>query len=250
MNVIIRTLSSTKDISDCLRQLDSEFGARLTRLASAQPAFERIGGLQIFIVGSHPLSGHREPGRGTYEKKTELYYVSASVDYHGATSSSWIKRVQAYAETAARAARKIAKTRISDAERELLLNLISNAERETAANEPFAIETPGAVFIKDPIAGVDGVPLISFSGRGGPGMIEVMPGEIEKYLQTMAERAVAAPSSMFKLYAKSDAKLLYREAWIEEGSLVHEHWGLVGERGDHRRQSFADAAAAKRPWNA
>jgi hypothetical protein len=50
--------------------------------------------------------------------------------------------------------------------------------------------------------------------------------------------------SLFKHYQRLSGRLNYREGWID-GSTVIEHWGVCGERGEHREHHMPRESEAR-----
>ena len=246
MDVLLHSGDTTADIGGALLQVTKAFAHRLRLLAAEQPPFEQIGTLAIAVSGAHPLAfAFSESRRGFYDKRTNQYYVGASAKYEALSSPNWGDRVGGCAEAALSALQKVARTRMTDAERDALVGLISEARDQTAAGAPTSLIPAGRVFVKDPASTLTGLPLLSFD-QAGPqaGMIEVLPEEIQRYVE-QASTASNPSERLFKSYARFDGVLRYREAWINDDFGVTEHWGEVGQRGEHRVHEAADEATAR-----
>lgn len=226
MYLQIYSSTLTGEVTSLLRQLEETLGSRIASMAADHPSFENIATLYVHPLCQHPYMGVPMKGRRSFDKATNAYHVETSLDYLKFASPDWRGRVRAYADAVSFGIEKVAKTRLTSAEREILLDIVRHASSQVVADPPSKIAMIGPIYVRS--AGATDGPTLSFGPH--PGMIPVMPGEIANHWPDMPSKE----ERVFKFYAKHDGQLHYREAWFSDDCEVVEHWGVCGDRGDVR----------------
>lgn len=225
------------------RQVEAPFAAALAALAQTEPDFERIGALAVMLSMSWPFP----PGRpsGSYSKAEATFHGRAHIDYPRWVRGDWAERVAAYAAGVTRAVGAIHRTRISEAERARLLELIEETRVGLTARPPGPLKPMAPVWLiwrddNEPPA-VSSVPPHLFGGDDEGRVVQMSAIEA---LDAVEPPAPGRPS-MFKLYRRVGKTIEYREAWPTDG-LVVEHHGVCGTVGETVSHPAGDDAAQAR----
>jgi len=225
------------------RQVEAPFAAALSALAQTEPAFERMGRLAVMLTLSWPFPPTRPSG--SFSRSDATFYARAEIDYPRWVRGDWADRVAAYADGVARAVRAIHKTRIDQAERERLLELVEETRVGLTARAPRTLEPIGPVWL---IWHDDNEPPAVSSARprafGGEDFGRVVQMTAIEALDAVEPPAPGRPS-MFKLYRRVGKAIEYREAWPTDG-LVVEHHGVCGTVGETVSHPAGDDAAQAR----
>ncbi len=246
MELEVRGICFTKDMMDSAHEMDALFGGDLKARAKREPAFEKIGELFLQATPDNPLSGPPDKRR-SYSKKYDLYSVSQPIDYMAWAKADWAGRTDAYAQALTLAVQRVAKTRLTDAERETLISLVDQTRRQVREAPPQTVHPVGPTYVtydeNDKVVSLgfeeDGLGLSL--GR----VVALAPEEVAK----LSRDDIFPPSPeeipSFKLYRRIEGRLHYHEAWPWESKIV-EHWGLCGTTGEVREHDFDGTLAGKR----
>lgn len=243
MQVSVQVYVVSMGSGDSHRQVEAPFAAALTALAQTEPAFERMGQLAVMLALSWPFPPTK--ASGSYSKSDATFYGRAEIDYPRWVRGDWAGRVAAYADGVSRAVRAIHKTRISQAERDRLLDLVEETRIGLTARAPGALTPIGPVWLiwhddNEP-------PAVSSVKPGALGF--PVEGRVVQMTAVEALDAVEPPApgrpSMFKLYRRVGKVIEYREAWPTDG-LVVEHHGVCGTVGETVSHPAGDDAAQAR----
>lgn len=180
------------------RQASLAFEDALSAAAEVAPAFERVSRVYILLALRvlHPSAQKKQ--RGSFRQADGTYYMWSDVDLMAFAASGWASRIGALADATRDAVSRIARTRISEAERAFLLESVAKAETRALNAEPSQIE---------PINEADLLRLTHSSQVSSP-----------------------EPSRLVRLYKSIDGVRHYREMWFD-GAQTTEHEGVVGEIG-------------------
>jgi predicted DNA-binding WGR domain protein len=197
-------------------------------------------------ITMHPALGRKQRAQATLDPKTKTYFVKAPLNYLDYVSADWTIRTSAFGDSVAAGLRKLPKSRFSDTERAALLSVVERATQRTAATRPEIVELAKPVFARLDQDGnpnglslqVDGpVPL-------GSGFL-IEPDDAGKYEGFCAQNPKSRATPVKLFLRRSDAALLYVEAWYADGKVV-EHWGTCGERGETREHEAPSEEEAAR----
>jgi len=239
-----RTVCCSQDCRNAVKQMDDVFGSAFVRSATARlKSLSGFGRLVVFLSMMNPAFGARDTRRGSYHKSSDTYFTNCDLNYDDWISGDWAQRVDSYAWSVNEAVRRIAKTRITNEEREALLDAVKLAAHEVKAVAPAKIEPLESIFVKRDAAGkiVCRGSLVASDADAvmGYSVEEVVPGS------HLPEEETSDVPPMFKLYQRKDDGLYYHEAWPDDGDIV-EHRGLCGTEGETRRHPYATLAEARR----
>ncbi|WP_050808369.1 hypothetical protein [Asticcacaulis biprosthecium] len=233
------------DTSDALRQVERAFGEALP---DAPGRLSLIGRLVVSIRLNNPLAGIMRPGRGSYHKPTDTYYVEAFADYERWIVPDWLARIQSYAAALKDAIGRVPKTRLSDAERIALLGLIDRLEETVLGSPPdvlkplkpmkliYAADSPRPAIAFD----VDSPICFGLSTDA----VLVPPENAAAVAASLPKREPEGPRP-FKLYRRDGDALHYHEAWANDSEIT-EHWGVCGHEGDSLRHLYDGLAAGEK----
>ncbi|WP_443749189.1 hypothetical protein [Asticcacaulis solisilvae] len=240
-----RTAWCSNDCWTAVKQMDQAFGETFARLAQSRvAAISGFGSLIIFLSIRSPAfttaSGNQ---RGSYHKASDTYYATGTLNYDDWVSRKWVERVDSYARSVADSIRRIAKSRITKEERELLLEIVALTIGEVSDDVPSDVLPLDSIFVKRDASGrIVGMGSLLASDADlamGYSVEEFMPGE------PLPERDMSEDLPAFKLYRRDDDSLHYHEAWASAGEIT-EHWGLCGTEGESRVHAYATPAEARR----
>ena len=222
--------------------MEETYGARLARLVGDYPPFTLIGELIVSPECSHPLHALQTKVRRSHDVSRRTYFVTVPVDYIAAATLDWPTRVGAYSDAVEIAIARVAKTRLTDAERETLLAAARQARAEISASPPGDIVSFGRFLMPiDPRASQ------SLPGEVAPSWVEVKLEDMPSLLAQVKPQE----ETLFKLYAKVvDGRRRYREAWLDDDLTVVEHWGICGERGESASHGHESAPSARERYQA
>jgi predicted DNA-binding WGR domain protein len=242
MKVSVACFAATAETSDSALQMTKIFDSTLASLAREQADFTNSGGLSIDVSISHPIMPKRQRGRRSYSNSLRTYFVSVPVDYTRWVSNSWVTRTDAFADTAKEGIARVPSSRITDAERLTLNDLIEQTRWRVRRSPPAKIEPVNSIFVLGDAS--NGPPQIFFappiSSHAGYGRFaEVRPEDAQSFAREAVPNASVEQVLPFKLYQRIEGRLHYHEAWKAERTIV-EHWGLCGERGQVREHAFAE----------
>lgn len=244
----IRNFYYFPDTSDALKQMESAFGDAAAKV-EGQAAFSLIGVLVVSVRLNGPFAGRQQPRRGSYHKPTATYYAEAFADYERWIRPEWQVRTQNYADALKAAIGRVAKTRLPEPERAMLLARIDRLAESVAAVPPGDVKPLKPV--KLIYTGDSLRPMIAFDAGhaatdaawAGSRIVIVSPEEAQAVADGLPEPAPERPES-FKTYKREDDILAYHEAWANDGEIT-EHWGICGTEGDQSTHVYDSLAAGQ-----
>lgn len=208
----VRCICSMASSQDAVQQMDDSFGANFVRLVEAELSLEQIDKLCIFVsIMPHYHLLPPDQGRGSYAKARRTYYISRRLHYPDWIPGDWALRTQDYASAVKMAISRIAKTRLSDAERSWLIDLAERATVETLASPPERIAP-----------------------------VEAREDIVQGYLP-QADKLPVIP----RLFRRDGEVLYFYEAFPRENEIV-EYEGECGVGGDNRFHPFDTVAQARK----
>ncbi|MDJ0969562.1 MAG: hypothetical protein QNJ06_06640 [Kiloniellales bacterium] len=238
------------DLSGSVKQMEQRFGSDLEARAEKEPDFSQVGKLLLSAWPHNPLSGQPDRGR-SYSKKADLYSISQPLDYLSWATGDWAARTDAYAEGLATAVRRVARSRLTETERDTLIALIEETRLWVRAAPPKSLEPVGPVYVwrdeagKVTSFGYQDDSNLGLSYSGSSRVDALSPEEVARL--SFGDLFPPSPKEIpsFKLYQRIDGRLHYHEAWPWESKIL-EHWGLCGTPGEVREHGFDGPEAGKR----
>jgi hypothetical protein len=204
--IVLHFVSTTREVGESADQVGKAFSQARSAL-STDLVFSGFGGLWL-ACSLHPAVLPSHTSRGVYDRRSGDYLIMGlPVDYEAWVGGDWAARVECLAAAGRQGVARVAKTRITPAERNAAVVLIDRMAAMAAAAPPEVLAP-------------------------------VPPSDW---------RAMAAPSepSMVKLYRKTGGDLFYDEVWIDEANTVSRHAGRCGERGAIERASHPDRLSGR-----
>ncbi|MDI7776057.1 hypothetical protein [Asticcacaulis sp. EMRT-3] len=249
MRIEIRCVSYSEDTSEAIKQMDAVYGPTFVRIFGDGAVSQSFGDLVIFTSIMHPAA-QRAPDnrRGSYYKPTHTYFSSCHLDYADWIPQDWRSRVLGYGQAIDTAIMRIAKTRLTDAERLVLLDVNARTITEVMASAPEFITPLKPVsliyFESSDRAGLHFGPVPGANDFSPPGVryVEVRPEDAFSIptSQTKGEEALPAISRQFR---RDEDGLHFYEAFPHEGRIT-EYEGLCGIGGENRFHDFETSAQA------
>jgi hypothetical protein len=200
MRLEARFYSTTADLSSAVKQLEERVGKELTKRAAALPDLQRVDQLVLFLaIETHGKFAIRRSYRNG------VCIVSYGTRYKSWFDATWQQRVHLVVDAYLSTIKGVPKTRITEQERESLLQLLAEVREHALSRAPDkVVKAVSTVF-------------------------QFMPDGYDP-------EAPSPPPSIVKLYKRVGGEVHYREAWIEaEHHIVIEHDGICGTRGRTRR---------------
>ena len=212
MHAEVSCFCSMESSRDAVRQMDDSFGANFVRLVEAELSLEQIDKLCISVsIMPHYHLLPPDQSRGSYDKASRTYYISRRLRYPDWIPGDWALRTQDYASAVKTAISRIAKTRLSEAERSRLLEMADWATTETLASPPERIAP-----------------------------VETREDIVQGYLP-QADKLPVIP----RLFRRDGEVLYFYEAFPRENEIV-EYEGECGVGGDNRFHPFDTVAQARK----
>lgn len=244
MLTTMRLKFSSADVREAMDQTVEAFGVLLAQACEHEARFEQISELAFCFGVAHPAMQPPGKGRASYSRDSGIFFTEAYLDYEAWVDERWADRVRAVAQAAQTALAAVHKTRLSAEERSALSRLIESEAEKLAASPPERLLPLKPVYVSEDDFGgrlsIGFQPPGSFVPVAANERVRLLqPSQVRAYVEQQEEAAAAIPT--VKLYKGGDAKLLYREAWIDGESVV-EHVGVYGERGSFSRHPAAGLA--------
>jgi len=246
MDVSVRTVILSAEVSGSIKQMDDLFGAAA---AANVPVLSGLKKLAVQLTITHPADRIlQERGSGSYDKATETFFARAPIDYVEWAKEDWRSRVEAYANATKLAIKAIYKTRISEQDRAALLNHIDSVADDLSGKPPEKVAEILPVHLVY-VAGDSAPPSIIYEWsavRALPAgrVVAVPPAEAANYVGVTCSKADNSPK-MFKLHRRDENGMEYREAWPTDEGII-EHKGRCGDLGRAFRHKTRDVAEQHR----
>jgi hypothetical protein len=210
MRLTARFYVTTADLSSAIHQVEERVGNELTKRAAALPDLQNAGELILFLaIETH---GRFSLRRSYPEGKCIIAYQTR---YKSWFATTWQRRVELVADAYEATIKGVPRTRITEPERDSLLQLLAEVRRDALDRPP------------DKLAGAVST------------LFQFMPEGYDP-------EAPEPPPSMVKLYKRIGGKLHYCEVWIEpEYHIVTQHEGICGTHGSTRRTGGETQAGAR-----
>jgi len=233
MLITTRLFAASFDVEEAMRQTVDAFGAVLARLGDGAARFEKIGELAFHLAAGHPVYAAQAKGRASYSRDSGIFFTEAYLEYGAWIGDAWADRVAAVARAVHEALAAVHKTRLSVVERAAVSRMIDDVSRQVAGSPPGRLACLKPVYaVEDENGG-----MVSMGFQPAPAsrpvspeqrVIELQPEDVEAYVRR--QRRAAKLAGMIKLHKRQEGRLLYREAWFNDGKVI-EHAGVCGERG-------------------
>ncbi len=243
VKIEVRCVSCGEDTREAIKQMDTAYGPVLARHLEELPTFSGFDDLSIFTSIMHPAA-QLEPDnkRGSYYKLTRSYITSCRLEYRDWIKPDWEIRTQGYAASVKKAIGRIAKTRISETERQVLLHCADISAIEVLTSAPDLVvplkpiwlvyyessERPGIRFGDIPGMGDFAPPGVRY--------VEVKPEDAFLVAASMSAREESLPS-IPRRFRRDEKGLHFYEAFLREDRVI-EHEGLCGLGGENRFHHF------------
>ena len=200
MRLEARFYSITADLSSAVTQVEEHVGKELTKRAAALPDLQHVGELILFLAIK--TDGKHSIGRSYPEGKCIVSYQTRYKSWFGTT---WQQRVHLVAASYEATIKGVPKTRITEPERDSLLQLLADVRQDALNRMPDKVAEAVSTLFRFMPDGYD-------------------------------PEAPKPPPSIVKLYKRVGEEMHYREAWIEpEHHIVTQHEGICGTRGSTKR---------------
>jgi hypothetical protein len=200
MRLEARFYAITADLSSAVTQVEEHVGKELTKRAAALPDLQHVGELILFLAIK--TDGKYSIGRSYPEGKCIVSYQTRYKSWFGTT---WQQRVHLVADSYEATIKGVPKTRITEPERDSLLQLLVDVRRDALNRIPDKVAEAVSTLFRFMPDGYD-------------------------------PETPKPPPSIVKLYKRVGEEMHYREAWIEpEHHIVTQHEGICGTRGSTKR---------------
>jgi hypothetical protein len=233
----IRFPFQSAEVSKSIKQVGDALTAEFD--FAGCPPLSRIDMVSIGLA--HSISNlTREPRKpsGSYDKDSNSFFAQATVDYSRWVTGSWADWIASTEDAALAALRAVHKTRINDAERAMLAEIIRAAAAKATRTPPVQLAAIGKLYITRDSSGI-----VTSMGTTASPEAEAMDALAALALYQAAE--FNQEPEMQSLYRKDGRAIFYHQAWVN-GDIVIENRGQGGERGEVRTYPAASLSDRRR----